>query len=818
MISRKNNGLTSAEAQERLKRFGYNELTDKKSNSIFQLIIGIFKEPMFILLLICAGLYTILGDYKEGMILLSSTVLIIFITVYQHQKTEKALEMLQKLSSPRVIVRRDGKESRIPGREVVPGDLILLHEGDRIPADAELFLNDQLVIDESVLTGESVAVSRSEGKVFSGTLVVRGSSEAIVLNTGEKTEFGKIGESLKGITQEQTRLQKEMTSLIKRLFLIGGVISILVVLTFYLTRGNFLQSLLNGLASSMAILPEEFPVVLTVFLALGAWRMSKKNVLTRKPSAIETLGAATVLCTDKTGTLTQNKMRIVRITNGERSFLTEDSDPINTKILQYGALASDPRSIDPMDVAFQAFQSESSMEFIKEFPLSKDHLMITRVFKKEDQYHIFVKGAPESVLKCCPSVSEELHNQLNEKITKYADKGMRVLAIGGCITSDLPERIEDIQFNFEGLVSFEDPIMSEVPKAVEECRTAGIRVVMITGDHPATALNIARQIGISEPTVLTGQDLNNMSEEQLQKDITSVTVFARVIPEQKLRIVKALQSNNEVVVMTGDGVNDAPALKAADIGIAMGMKGTDVAREAASLVLLDDNFSSIVAAIKRGRKIFDNLQKAMSYIIAVHIPIIGLVLTPAFFPEMPLILLPIHIIFMELIIDPICSIAFEAEEEEKGIMQRPPRNPSHSFFSNQRILRSVGSGLFLFVIVMIVHYVSSLEGHTEDEIRAISFTTLIIGNIFLIISYLSQTRSIFHIFTERNPVLLIILSVSSLVLFVTISVQSVQHLFKFHNPGYSHFLISIGLSALMLIILEFVKIIRLKKLQKQNVV
>ncbi len=811
-----NKGLSQEEVNDLLKEHGYNELSSENEHTLLKVILGVFKEPMFLLLIASSTLYMILGDYKEGSVLLSSTILIIAITIYQHQKTEKALETLKKMSSPRVLVRRDGKEQRIPGREVVPGDVIILSEGDRIAADIELPKPEQLVIDESLLTGESVPVHKNDGVVYAGTLIVRGNSEGIVKATGDKTEFGKIGESLREIKSDQTRLQKEMTNLIKRLFIIGAGISVLVILLFYITRGNILQSILNGLAASMAILPEEFPVVLTVFLALGAWRISKKNVLTRSPSAIETLGSATVLCTDKTGTLTQNKMEIVELFDGKELISKNDSRFESSPVLFHGALASDPRSADPMDVSFTELVKQAGAKYVKTFPLTPEHLMFTRVYSEADGFLVHMKGAPEHVLSKCSHLSTDDLSAINNAIDNATEKGARILAVAHTTCEVLPENINDIDFCFSGLVSFIDPIRPEVPNAIEECRTAGIKVVMITGDHPKTARNIAKMIGMSDPLVMTGEEISEISIDTLSESIKNINVFARVRPEQKLHIVRALQSKNEIVVMTGDGVNDAPALKAADIGIAMGMKGTDVAREAASLVLVDDNFSSIVSAIRSGRKIFDNLQKAMSYIVAVHIPIIGLVLVPGFFPEMPLLLFPMHIIFMELIIDPICSIAFEAEQEEKGIMQRPPRDPNHSFFSNKRILHSVASGLFLLALVLTVFYLAKTEGHTEDEIRAISFATLITGNVFLILTYLSQTRSVFHIFTERNPALLLILAISMIVLFITISVESVQHLFQFSNPGYGHFGISLGVCILMLLIFEIIKLLRLNHLKSKK--
>ncbi|HRD37111.1 MAG TPA: HAD-IC family P-type ATPase, partial [Bacteroidia bacterium] len=516
----------------------------------------------------------------------------------------------------------------------------------------------------------------------------------------------------------------------------GIFICVLMVLMFYFTRGEFLQSLLSGLSAAMAILPEEFPVVLTVFLALGSWRLSKKNVLTRKPSAIETLGSATVLCSDKTGTITQNKMELSAIYNGTELIDKKEFDEKIKEISVCAHLASRPQSADPMEKAISDVgeifhDTESNYSFVQEFPLSNKLKAMSCVFKSADSsLKIFTKGAPEDVFKLC-QLSNDDQQKYHTAINDMAARGLRVLAVAKAEYKEtaLPKNQEEFKLTLIGLIGLEDPIRPEVPNAIKECYDAGIKVIMITGDFPLTAKAIATKAGLKESgRVVTGDEINNWSDEELQQKINSINVFARVVPEQKLRIIKALKNNNEVVAMTGDGVNDAPALKAADIGVAMGKKGTDVAREASSLVLLDDNFASIVMAIRLGRKIYDNLQKAMSYIMAIHVPIIGLTLLPAFFSNMPLLLLPLHIIFMELIVDPICSIAFESEQEEKSIMQRNPRPIDERFFGFKKVIGSAINGTLLFIMVLVVFYLSLKEGHDEKEARAISFSALIIGN------------------------------------------------------------------------------------------
>ena len=806
----------------------YNELPTAKSKNIGQIALEVVKEPMFVLLLVCSSIYLLLGDYTEGIMLSASILIIIFITFYQYQKTERAIESLRQLSSPKAMVIRNGETVKIPGREIVIGDIVLINEGDRIPADGMLIHGTNLSVDESMLTGESIPVSKDtlayEGssQVFSGTLVVQGSGKLEVNAIGIHTEFGKIGKSLQQIVQDPTRLQKEMKVLIRNLFIIGGFLSVLVVFAFYLTRGDFIASLLSGLASAMAILPEEFPVVLTIFLAIGAWRLSQQNVLTRKPSAIETLGSATVLCSDKTGTITQNNMVLTTLIKEhfiiEKNEFEENIENIEELIFT-AILASPPESIDPMERAIYAVKKtlsssmSPSFSLLKEYPLSKDLFAMTRVLEDEiGQLYVGTKGAPEAILELC-HISDEEKIHLLSKVKMLAKRGQRILGVakGKVENREFPASQKDFSFEFMGFLGFEDPIRPEVPEAIKQCYSAGIKVIMITGDYPETAKNIGKQAGLNEQDeILTGHDLKNLSESELKEKIRHVNIFARIIPEQKLQIIKALKANGEVVAMTGDGVNDAPALKAADIGISMGGKGTDVARESSSLVLLDDNFSSIVMAIKSGRRIFDNLQKAMGYIIAIHIPIIGLALLPAFFPGLPILLMPLHIVFMELIIDPVCSIAFESEKEEIGVMKRPPRDPNMAFFGLKQIFKSSLIGLILLAMVLTVYFFSMQEGHTEGEIRAIAFTSLILGNIFLILTTLSKTRNAIDVLFEDNISLKIILFVASTMMFLLVSVPYLRELFSFEYPGYKHFYLAIAGGFSLLFLMEMYKYVQLR--------
>ncbi|MFN8393384.1 MAG: cation-translocating P-type ATPase [Bacteroidia bacterium] len=833
-------GLTSTQAADLLKRHGPNELPTAAPKSVWRIAMEVIREPMFLLLIGCGTLYMILGDYQEGAVLMSAIFLIIGITFFQHRKTERALDALKNLSSPRALVIRDGKEKRIAGREVVVGDRILLQEGDRVPADARIIDAHGLHVDESLLTGESVPVAKvgpgssANGEaisptvstaandhsnvIFSGTLVVRGRGEAEVHATGAGTEFGKIGATLGSIAPQPTRLQREMGRFVRTVAFIAIGITVLVILLFYLTRGNFLQSLLNGLSSAMAILPEEFPVVFTVFMALGAWRLSRKQVLTRVPAAIETLGTATVLCSDKTGTITQNQMTVTHLSfdgmEMEVSDLGHNAAAIH--LIRIAQAASQPGTIDPMELAIlnaaKANGAGEMPQVVHEYAIGHGLLAMSHILPvKEEYFPVATKGAPEAVFKLCKLSGSDLA-EAEASLQRMAAQGLRVIGVAeGRHPAEVafPETQAGFELRFLGLLGLEDPVRPEVPEAIAQCHTAGIRVVMITGDNPETARSIGAQIGLPEQgRIMTGKDLTEMDDAALQVAMKDVHICARVAPEQKLRIVRALQAAGEVVAMTGDGVNDAPALKAADIGVAMGKKGTDVAREAAALVLLDDNFASIVGAIRLGRRIFDNLQKAMAYIIAIHIPIIGFALLPAFFASWPLLLLPLHIVFMELIIDPVCSVAFESEPDELGVMSRPPRPSKEVFFGGRNILSSLAKGLLLLVTVLAVYLLSVQEGHTVGEVRAIAFTSLIIGNVFLIFALLSKTRNVFSVIREGNWAALGMAAGAMVLLLLLLLVPPLRTLFGFEFPGWQHFLPSIAGAAGMLTVLEVWKLIR----------
>ncbi|MDO8950674.1 MAG: cation-translocating P-type ATPase [Actinomycetota bacterium] len=814
-------GLTAAEAATRLATEGPNELPTAKPRTLLRIAASIFKEPMLLLLLAGGTLYLILGDVQEALILLSFVFVVMGITFWQERKTERALEALRDLSSPRALVIRDGVQVRIPGRDVVRGDLLLLAEGDRVPADATVTECLTLSIDESLLTGESVPVRKAaasemvEGEirpggdgtphVFSGTLVVKGQGTALVRSIGAATELGKIGAALKQLEPERTRMQTEVDRLVRNLAILGGSLCLLVILIYGLTRGDWLGGTLAGITLAMAMLPEEFPVVLTVFLALGAWRISRANVLTRRMPAVETLGSTTVLAVDKTGTLTQNRMTIRAIETAGEQFHINGQDALPEQfhnIVEYGVLASPINPFDPMDTAFKdlgtRFLSQTEhlhdeWSLVREYPLSENLLALSHVWVSADgaDYTIASKGAPEAIADLC-HFTDEQRTKLIDDVSKLAEDGLRVLGVAQASFSasdGLPSEQHEFDFDFLGLIGLEDPIRPMVPKAVKECYAAGIRVVMITGDYPGTARAIAEQIGLTpRDAIITGPELDAMSDDELAVRCHEANIFARVVPEQKLRIVGALKASGEIVAMTGDGVNDAPALKAADIGVAMGLRGTDVAREAAALVLTDDDFSSIVGAVRMGRRIYDNLRKAMGYIFAVHVPIAGMSLLPVLVPrlfgyETPLVLMPVHIAFLELIIDPACSVVFEAEEEELDTMSRPPRPINEPLFGKRMVGISLAQGAAVLVVVCTVFLVSLGMSHNPEVhdayVRTLTFTTLVLANIGLILANLSWSKSIIGVLKEGNRALWWVIASAIAFLAIAIYVPPIRSMFQF---------------------------------------
>jgi P-type Ca2+ transporter type 2C len=840
-------GLSEADVQARLKIEGYNELPRPDRRTPLRIILEVLHEPMLALLLGGGVLYLVLGDLKEALILLVFATMSVVITVVQETRTERVLEALRDLTSPRSLLIRDGQRKRIAGREVVRGDCVVLGEGDRVPADAVLLQSHDLQTDESLLTGESVPVRKiASGAspkvrrpggddlpyVFSGSLVVRGTGIGEVLAIGALSEIGKIGQSLSTLETEPPRLQAQTRRLVRVFAIVGGAVSVLAVLLYGTLRGGWLEAVLAGIALGMSMLPEEFPVVLTVFMAMGAWRISRARVLTRRAAAIETLGSATVLCTDKTGTLTENRMSVaeLRLKSAEmfrpRAASGAKMPESFHDLIEFGILASAPDPFDPMEKAFHDLGREYLTEtehlhgpewkLVHAYGLRPGLLAMSHVWQAADgrqEFVIAAKGAPEAIADLCHLGATDLA-ALTRSVDAMAAEGLRVLgvAVASFARQTWPDSQHDFAFEFSGLVGLVDPLRPSVPNAVNECRSAGIKVVMITGDYPATARAIAAQAGLDAENVITGEELEQLGEAELALRVRTATVFARVMPEQKLRIVNALKANGEIVAMTGDGVNDAPSLKAAHIGIAMGGRGTDVAREASSIVLLDDDFGSIVKSVRLGRRIYDNLRKAMGFIFAVHVPIAGLALLPLLF-GLPILFGPVHIAFLEMVIDPVCSLVFEAETEEDDVMSRPPRASDKPLFSASLIGWSLLQGAFALVLVSVIFIAALWQAMPEEEVRALTFFSLVLTIVSLIFVNRSFSASLFTALRRPNPALALVLLAVTTMLSVTLLWPFARGLFRFGPLHSDDLALTLGAGIILLVILELMKPLWRKRLR-----
>jgi Ca2+-transporting ATPase len=788
-------GLTAVEAAARLAAEGPNALASATRKTTLALAVGVVREPMFVLLLAAAAIYIVLGDLAEALVLAASVLVMIAITVVQERKAEHALEALRDLSSPRALVVRDGERRRIAGAEVVRGDLALLAEGDRVPADATLASVNDLWVDESLLTGESLPVEKAAGeRVFSGTLVVKGQGRAVVIATGAHTELGRIGVSLATLETEKTSLERETARVVKLAAAYAIALCLALTVLYMVLHASWLDGILAGVTLAMTLLPEEFPVVLTVFLALGAWRISRHGVLTRRMPAIEMLGAATVLCVDKTGTLTENRMSVV------------ESD---RAAVDAAALACELEPFDPMDRAIVAAASEAALarrrewRLERDYPLTDDFLAVCHAWRAPSgERQVAVKGAPETVLRLCGRL------ELIDEVQRAASRGLRLLGVASA--SHEGEPLPDPRryaYRWAGFVALADPLRASVPGAVALCRRAGIRVVMITGDFPGTAREIARQAGLDSGNVLTGEDIAAMDDAALARAVKEVSVFARVAPQLKLRLVSAYKAAGEVVAMTGDGVNDAPALKAAHIGVAMGRRGTDVAREAAALVLLEDDFASIVHTVRLGRRIYDNIRNAMRYVVAVHVPTAGMAFLPLAF-GWPLLLFPVHVVFLEFVIDPACSVAFEAEHTDPEAMHRPPRPPGARLFDLRMLAGSLALGASLLAAVGLVYAAAVAAGRSEEETRALGFAGIVVGNLALILAFRSRRRPMLRTLAEPNPAFWAIVGGTLAALLGVIYVPAAAALFRFAPVAPGDLALTAGTALLGVVWYDLVKLAR----------
>jgi len=836
-VKGESSGLTGAEAAARLAAEGSNELSRDAPSGFFETVGQVLREPMLLLLLAAGGVYLLLGDLEEALALLFFVLVVIAITLVQERRTERALAALRDLSSPRALVVRDGERIRIAGREVVRGDVLVLAEGDRVAADAALVEATHLEADESLLTGESVPVRKrvaeapAEGArpggddlpfVYAGTLVVRGHGIAEVRATGARTEMGRIGTALATIDAGRTPLQTEVSRLVRIVAVVGLALCAALVVAYGLLRGQWLEGLLAGIALAMAVLPEEFPVVLTIFMAMGAWRISRSRVLTRRLPAVEALGAATVLCTDKTGTLTENRMSVARLWAPGCLHPVDGASLPETvhEVVEFGILASQRDPFDPMEQAFHRLGAEAlkgtghihdGWTILREYPLSPQLLAMAHVWRAPEgrQSVVAAKGAAEAIGDLC-HLDLARATEVAAQAAAMGGDGLRVLAVARADfgEAELPPGPHDFEFRLVGLVGLADPVRAGVAAAVAECAGAGVRVVMITGDSPDTASAIARQVGLSVGAgVVTGAELEAGTPEEVARRIRDVDVFARVLPEQKLTLVQALRANGEVVAMTGDGVNDAPALKAAHIGVAMGGRGTDVAREAAALVVTDDDFTSIVAAVRLGRRIYENLRRAMGYVLAVHVPIAGLSLVPLFL-GWPMVLFPVHIVFLELIIDPASSMAFEAEPPHPGLMRRPPRSATARLFDRRLVVVSLLQGASVLAASLLSFQLGIDHAGAEGSARAMAFTTLVGGNVALVLVNRSWERSVLAAFTTRNVASWAVVGGAIAILVLALEVPFFRTLFRFGEASLGDLGLAAGAGLLSVSWFEAWKVLR----------
>lgn len=830
-------GLDSEEAARRLARDGPNRLPDSGGRRWRRIALDAAREPMYLLLVGAAVLYLVLGEPFEGAFLFGMVVLMLCMTLYQEGRTERALQALRELGAPTALVWRDGSARQLPAGELVEGDLVELGEGDRVPADGLLLAAAGLQVDESLLTGESVPVGKLPAPhggdrpqapggadlpwVYSGTLVVQGHGLARVSATGVRSEIGRIGAALGGIAPPPGRLQRETRALARRFAILGGAVSAALVLLLVLRGQDPLQALLAGIALSMSMLPEEFPVILTVFPAIGAWRLARSQVLTRRLAAIEILGSTSVLCVDKTGTLTENRMAVAQLWR-EGSLHDGPAGAAmaapHQELLACALRASRALGSDPMEAAFWRLAADALPDggalapgwtLVHEYGLTPQRPALVQVWDGGDgRLLVAAKGAPEAIVAMC-GVPAAAGAALLEAAARMAADGLRVLAVarGWAPAGERAMPDEPSAFGLEllGLTALADPLRPDVPAAVAACRGAGLRVVMITGDHPETARAIARQAGLdagAPDAVLTGAAIAALDDAGLARRLAATDVCARVAPQQKLRIVQALQQGGAVVAMTGDGVNDAPALRAADVGVAMGRRGTDVAREAAELTLLDDRFASLVEAIATGRRIFGNMRKSMCYVMAMHVPIAGMALLPVLL-GWPVMLYPLHIVFLELVIDPACSLAFENEPAEADLMRRPPRAPGEALFGRAAVGSALVQGTWVLAL-LVAPYAWALSWLPEPEARSAAFAALVLCNLALLLSN-RQPDGVSSTLRIANPVFWAIAGAALLLLALAIFVPALASILDLAPPPPAALAAALGMALLALAGLELRK-------------
>lgn len=816
-------GLSDAEVVESRAAHGSNETVKKHKASLLGKILHIFSEPMLLLLLITASIYFLLGEVTDGFIMLAMVGFVSGIEFFQERKTDRALEALDTLSALNVEVIRNGQKQLVSSTEIVVGDIVLLDEGDKIPADGLILEAQGLGINESALTGESAVVykklhddSDAHFKLnvcYAGCDVVNGSAVIKIIAVGPNTEYGKIGRTISEITKVKTPLETQIRQLIIvctviSLTLCGVVMIVNFVYNHDLPLGErIIQSIIPGITMAMATIPEEIPVVLTVFLAMGAWRLAKENALVRNMKAVETLGAVTVLCTDKTGTLTENKMTVK-----ETFFQAED-------FAEVALLACQRQPYDPMEIAIQEYATRQGAsldvynhQLVHEYVFNNEDKMMGQIWQINDRRVLCAKGAYENVLPLC-HLNQEKQDQIIEQANTYAKEGYRVLAVAKrSHVQRIEPELEDNQLDFVGLIALVDPPRAGVRQSIESCHHAGIRIIMITGDNGETATGVARQIGLNHSdNVITGAELEHMSDKELQERVKETNIFARVYPEHKMRIVKALQSNNEVVAMTGDGVNDAPALKKAAIGIAMGQRGTNVAKEASDLILMDDNFNTIIEAIKNGRTIYANIKKAISYILVIHIPIILASLFAPLF-GLPLLLLPIHIVLLELIIDPTSSIIFQRFRPDHDIMDKPPRKLDESLLNKFTVTKCVLQGIAIFAAAFVSYVYLLKTGADQSFAASFAFTTLVFANVFAVYVLQSDESALKNFLSDfRDKVIVLINTIIIIILLLFTYVPFLNRLIGGAPLSFGQLLLTIAIAIVATLIFDLPKLRRFRR-------
>ncbi len=804
-------GLSDAEVVQSRKENGYNSLEHQKKNYFLSSLIEMIKEPMFLLLILATSLYFITGKYGDGIFMMVAILLVSTISLYQESRSRNAIEGLRKLVQPKSKVIRNGLIVEISSEEIVLGDFIQTEEGTFIPADGIIIQSNDFSVNESILTGESLAVFKNEkseiNQIFQGTIAASGLAICKVTAIGNQTQLGKIGKSLESITEEKTPLQIQIGNFVKKMSIVGLVIfSIVWGINFY-NSGVFLDSLLKALTLAMSIIPEEIPVAFTTFMALGAWRLMKMGVIVKQTKTVETLGSATVICADKTGTITENKMSLAQLYLFSSNKIINPNKPFNAEeqeLLTIAMWASEPIAFDGMEIALHEAYSKLGIDddrphykLIHEYPLSGNPPMMTHIFENQQGTRIIAaKGAPEALI-ACSKVSKAEKQQINNAIESMSKVGFRVLGVGISTFSgnDYPKIQQEFPFTFKGLIAFYDPPKENIKVVFDTFYNAGIQVKIVTGDNATTTSTIARQVGFKNPeNTLNGDELMKMDEDTLQEKVMRTTIFTRMFPEAKLKIIEALKANNQIVAMTGDGVNDGPALKSANIGIAMGKKGTEIAKEAANLILIEDDLAKMTDAIAMGRKIYINLKKAIQYIISIHIPIVMIVFIPLVLGWIyPNIFSPVHIIFLEIIMGPTCSIIYENEPMESNLMLQKPRLMTTTFFNLKEITISIVQGLVITLGLIFVYQYCLSENCTESVTRTVVFLTLIASNIFLTLANRSFYYSLFTTIKYKNNLVLIIIGITVLITSLLLFVPLFSHFFMFDSVSASQ----IGLGILV---------------------